>query len=221
MRWPGKPGWAAPSTLPDRYAGAVQAVTRIRRWPRRVLLALVVGGLLQLAAICIDGCTDRGPPAGADVAVVLGNHVSAAGEASPRLQRRLDAALALYQDGRVPRIIVSGGQDRGSAPEAEVMKRYLVERGVPADAVIEDRGGINTYATARFVADHMQAGGLRSVVAVSQYYHLTRCKLALRRFGIPLVYGAPAPLALELREPWSWLRELVGWYSYALRSYSR
>lgn len=199
----------------------VPAVMRIWRWSRRVLLALIVLGVLQLAAICVDGCTDRGPPAGADLAVVLGNHVSAAGEASPRLQLRLDAALALYRDGRVAEIVVSGGQDPGSPPEAEVMKRYLVERGVPADVVVEDRGGINTYATARFVADHMQARGQRSVVAVSQYYHLTRCKLALRRFGVPLVYGAPAPLALELREPWSLLREVVGWYRYALRSYSR
>ena len=176
-------------------------------------------GVLQLAAISIDGCTDRGPPDGADLAVVLGNHVTAAGEASPRLQRRLDAALALYRDGRVPRIVVSGGQDRGSPPEAEVMKRYLVERGVPTDAVVEDRGGINTFHTARFVAEYMRAHGLRSAVAVSQYYHLTRCKLALRRFGVPTVYGAPARLALEPREPWSWLREVVGWYSYALREY--
>jgi uncharacterized SAM-binding protein YcdF (DUF218 family) len=180
-------------------------------------LAVPLWGAVHLAAICVDGCTDDG--AAADLAVVLGNHVAADGTPSVRLQLRLDAALALYRDGRVPRIIVSGGQDPGSPPEAAVMKAYLVARGVADADVTEDRGGINTFETARFVADHVQRHGLRSVVAVSQYYHLTRCKLALRRFGVPEVHGAHAPLRLEPREPWSWLREVVGFYAYALRRY--
>ena len=190
---------------------------RVWRWSRRIVLTLLLWALVHLVVICTDGCDDRG--ATADVAVVLGNHVSAAGEPSRRLQLRLDAALALYRDGLVPRIIVSGGQDPGSVPEAEVMKRYLVEHGVPAERVIEDRGGINSFETARFTARYMQEHELRSVVAVSQYYHLSRCKLALRRFGAPQVHGARADLQLELREPWSWLREIVGYYVYAARSY--
>ncbi len=190
---------------------------RLWRWLRRISLALCLWALVHLAAICVDGCTDDDAPA--DLAVVLGNHVDAAGEPSVRLQLRLDAALALYRAGRVPRVIVSGGRDPGSPFEAEVMKRYLVERGVPADAVIEDRGGVNTQATARFTAAYMRAHGLRSAIAVSQYYHVTRSKLALRLAGVPTVYGAHAPLRLEPREPWSWLREVVGYYSYLLRDY--
>ena len=172
---------------------------------------------LHLLAVCVDGCTDRG--GAADLAVVLGNHVSPAGEPSRRLQLRLDAALALHRAGLVPRIVVSGGQDPGSPPEAAVMKRWLVERGVPDGDVIEDHGGRNTFETARFVAAYMRAHELRSVVAVSQYYHLTRTKLALRRFGAPEVAGARAALELEAREPWSLLRELVGYYRYLLREY--
>jgi uncharacterized SAM-binding protein YcdF (DUF218 family) len=192
-------------------------VQRLRRWSRIVSTTLCLWALVHLAAICVDGCTDDGAPA--DLAVVLGNHVDAVGEPSLRLQLRLDAALALYRGGLVPRVIVSGGRDPGSPFEAEVMKRYLVERGVPADAVIEDRGGVNTQATARFTAAYMREHDLRSVVAVSQYFHITRCKLALRRSGVATVYGAHAPVRLELREPWSWLREVVGYYSYLLRDY--
>ena len=188
-----------------------------RTWLRRAALTLGLWAGLHLGAVATDGCSDRGAPA--DLAVVLGNHVSAAGEPSRRLELRLDAALALHRAGLVPQIVVSGGQDPGSPPEPEVMKRYLVEHGVPAAAVIEDRGGINTYETARFVAAHMRARGLRSVVAVSQYYHLTRTKLALRRFGVADVHGAHAPIELELREPWSLLRELAGYYRYLVRRY--
>ncbi len=199
---------------PGCYA---RPVRRVPRWLRRVALAVLAWGALHLAVICVDGCSDDG--ARADLAVVLGNHVGPDGAPSLRLQLRLDAALALHRGGLVPQIVVSGGQDPGSPPEAEVMKAYLVARGVPAAAVIEDRGGINTFETARFVARYMQVHGLRSVVAVSQYYHLTRCKLALRRFGVVEVHGAAAALHLEPREPWSWLREVVGFYAYALRRY--
>lgn len=172
---------------------------------------------LHLTALCVDGCSDRGEAA--DLAVVLGNHVSPAGEPSRRLELRLDAALALHRAGLVPRIVVSGGQDPGSPHEAAVMKRWLVDRGVPEADVIEDRGGINTFETARFVAAYVRAHDLRSVVAVSQYYHLTRTKLALRRFGVPGVSGCAAAIELETREPWSLLRELVGYYRYLLRGY--
>lgn len=193
------------------------ALTRPLRWLRRLALLLATWALVHLAAICVDGCSDEDAPA--DLAVVLGNHVSADGTLSGRLRRRLDRALALYREGKVPTILVSGGRDPGSPFEAEAMKRYLVEQGVPADAVVEDRGGQNTFLTARFTADYMQQHGLRSVIAVSQYYHISRSKLALRRFGVPEVRGAHAAMELEPREPWSLLRELVGYYAYLLKDY--
>jgi uncharacterized SAM-binding protein YcdF (DUF218 family) len=169
-------------------------------------------------AIGVDGCSDDDGPA--DLAVVLGNHVAADGTLSGRLQRRLERALELYRQGRVPTIVVSGGRDPGSPFEAEAMKRYLVAHGVPAAAVVEDRGGQNTYLTARFIAAYMQQHGLRSVIAVSQYYHISRSKLALRRFGVAEVRGAHAAMVLEAREPWSLLRELVGYYTYLFKDYS-
>jgi uncharacterized SAM-binding protein YcdF (DUF218 family) len=193
------------------------AQSRVLRRLRLAVLVLAAWALVHLAAICVDGCDDDDEPA--DLAVVLGNHVAADGTVSGRLCRRLDRALELYQHGKVPTIVVSGGRDPGSPFEAEAMKRYLVERGVPAGAIVEDRGGENTYLTARFTADYMQRHGLRSVIAVSQYYHVTRTKLALRRFGAPEVRGAHAAMVLEAREPWSLLREVVGYYAYLFKDY--
>lgn len=188
------------------------------RWRRavgRAALGAALAGALHLTAAIVDGLSDEGGPA--DAAVVLGNHVHEDGTPSRRLARRLDRALALYQAGEVPTIIVSGGQTPGYPHEAGVMKDYLVARGVPASAVVEDRGGVNTFETARFVAAYARAQGLGSVVAVTHYYHLSRTKLALRRFGVPGVIGAHAKVALEAREPWSWLREVVGYYVYLVR----
>ena len=192
-------------------------MSRVLRRLRPAALVLAAWALVHLAAICVDGCDDDDAPA--DLAVVLGNHVAADGTISGRLGRRLDRALELYRQGKVPTIVVSGGRDPGSPFEAEAMKRYLVERGVPAAAIVEDRGGENTYRTARFTAEYMQQHGLRSVIVVSQYYHISRSKLALRRFGAPEVRGAHAAMVLEAREPWSLLREIVGYYAYLLKNY--
>lgn len=172
---------------------------------------------LHLAAISIDGCTEDAVDA--DIAVVLGNAVSADGVPAPRLVRRLERALELWRAGRVARVIVSGGQDPGSPHEADVMQSWLVERGVPAGVIVVDHGGVNTHATARFTRDYMHAHGLRSVIAVSQFYHLSRCKLALRRFGVPEAHAVHAAIELEIRDPWSMLRELVGYYAYLLKDY--
>lgn len=191
---------------------------RTRRWPRRLAALLALWALVHLAAICVDGCTDEGAPA--DVIVVLGNHVAPDGTPSRRLALRLDRGLAAWRAGLAPDIIVSGGQDPGSPHEAEVMKRYLVDRGVPEDHVVEDRSGVNTHATARFTAAWLRARGGSSAIAVSQYYHVSRARLALRRFGVEAT-GAHAELAIEAREPWSLLRELVGYYSYLFKDYDR
>ncbi|MCY1006843.1 YdcF family protein [Nannocystis pusilla] len=189
---------------------------QVRKYILRLLALLCVWGLVHLVIVAVDGCTDEARPA--DVAVVLGNHVSPAGEPSRRLQLRLDRAAALYAAGLAPRIIVSGGRDPGSPHEADVMRDYLVARGVPAERIAVDRGGVNTHATARFVAADLRARGERSAIAVSQYYHVTRTKLALRRFGVEAT-GAHADLELELREPWSLLREVVGFYAYLFKDY--
>lgn len=189
---------------------------QVRKYILRLLALLCVWGLVHLVIVAVDGCTDEDRPA--DVAVVLGNHVSPAGEPSRRLQLRLDRAAALYAAGLAPRLIVSGGRDPGSPHEADVMRDYLVARGVPAERIAVDRGGVNTHATARFVAADLRARGERSAIAVSQYYHVTRTKLALRRFGVEAT-GAHADLELELREPWSLLREVVGFYAYLFKDY--
>lgn len=192
-------------------------LVRARRLAARTAALLALWALVHLLVVCVDGCTDDDLPA--DVAVVLGNHVSPDGVASRRLALRLDRAVTLYRAGLTRTIIVSGGQDPGSPTEPAVMKRYLVDHGIPADAVVEDPSGINTHATAKFVAAYLRARGLRSAIAVSQYYHITRAKLALRRFGVDAT-GAHAPLELETREPWSLLRELVGFYTYLFKDYT-
>ena len=190
-----------------------------RRCRRRCLLALAASLaawlLVHLVWIVGDGLVDEGRTA--DVAVVLGNRVEPSGEPSPWLRARLDRGLSLYRAGRVQAVIVSGGLGVEGHEEATVMKRYLVERGVPRARVLEDRDGYSTFRTANTVGRLMRARGDRSAFVVSQYYHVARSKLALRRAGVCEVYGARARLELGPRDLWSVGRELVALPLYYLR----
>ena len=46
-------------------------------------------------------------------------------------------------------LFVSGGVDAAGADEAAVMRDYLISRGVPADRIVADSAGVDTWATAR------------------------------------------------------------------------
>jgi uncharacterized SAM-binding protein YcdF (DUF218 family) len=184
--------------------------------PRRVkvlaaLLLALVGG--QMALIAMDGVGDELGPA--DLAVVLGTKVGDDGRVSDRLAARLDRGAELYHRGVVPRIVVSGGRGRSGFEEADVMRGYLVAAGVPADRVVADRSGVDTWASARFVADFARRTGARRVLVVSQFFHVPRARLALRRQGLG-VGGAHADYH-EPRDAWGLAREVPAWWLYLLR----
>jgi len=185
-----------------------------RRWLRAAIRAVLAGaGAYLLAALLLCAAGLRDDVRTADVAVVLGNQVFPDGTPSPRLAGRLDEGVALYRRGAARNLIVSGGVGREGWDEAAVMKRYLVARGVPAGRVVTDSLGVNTAATARNSAIIMRQRGWTSAIAVSQYFHVPRCRLALRRAGITPVYGAHARYA-EWRDVYSITREVTGYAAY-------
>jgi vancomycin permeability regulator SanA len=182
----------------------------------RTIALLLIAFIFSAAAIVWDGLQDE--IGRADVAIVLGNAVRKNGQPSARLQARLDKAVELYQQGLFPDLIVSGGAGQGGLNEAEVMKKYLVSKGLPEDHIIVDDDGANTYLTAKNAARIMREKGLRSAIVISQYFHLSRAKLALKRFGVATVYTAH-PRFFEMRDFYSIAREVIGYYAYLCRSY--
>jgi vancomycin permeability regulator SanA len=186
-----------------------------RKWWIRIAVRLMLAGIgvyaLAAGAIVVSGLRDDIRPA--DVAVVLGNEVMPDGTPHPRLAARLDAALALYDSGVVKNVIVSGGIGLEGFDESAVMKRYLVGRGIPAARIVADSLGLTTAATARNAAAIMRRNRWSSAVVVSQYFHIPRCRLALRRAGIAPVYSAHARY-FEPRDLYSIAREVVGYPAY-------
>lgn len=172
--------------------------------------------LAGAGAIVLDGLNDA--EGRSDVAVVLGTTVEPGGKPSARLAARLDRAVDLWGEGAFARVIVSGGIGHEGYNEAEVMRRYLVERGVPADDIVLDSNGVDTYHTARFVGAWMKGHGARTVCAITQYFHISRTRLALERFGAGEVRTAHARI-FETRDLYSIPREVLGYCAYTLRRY--
>jgi vancomycin permeability regulator SanA len=170
---------------------------------------------VHVCYMLLDGF--RPPVLPADVAVVLGSKVHPDGMPSSGLQRRLERALDLYRKGAVRAVFVSGGRGSEGFEEADVMRAILIQSGVPASAIIADRAGNNTRLTAIHTRRLMQERGWQSAIAISQYYHVPRAKLALRQEGVPHVSGAAAEYRFAWTDPLSILREFAGFYTYLAR----
>lgn len=178
---------------------------------KRLILALFCCCALAIGALVFAGMDDHIEDA--DLIVVPGNTIAPDGTPSPRLRARLDTALALYTAQRARLIFVSGGIGEEGYDEAQSMAAYLINHGVPANSVIQDRFGVSTQATARNAAQFMVSVQLRRALVATQYFHVPRTKLLLEQNGV-LVVGSVHARFFEWRDLYSTPREVIAYLSY-------
>lgn len=106
-----------------------------------------------------------------DAALVLGCGVYNNEYPSPLLRERLDAAVELFHEGVVNKLIMSGDHGQDNYNEVAVMKQYAIEEGVPSEAIFMDHAGFSTYESVFRARDIFMAD---SVLIVSQEYHVYR-----------------------------------------------
>lgn len=128
------------------------------------------------------GQSDGAGPA--DAIVVMGA-AQYDGTPSPLLQSRLDHVLELWARGYAPLVVVTGGNQPGDRfTEASASKAYLVERGVPEGAILEETIGQSSYESLKGVADLLTQRGLRHVLLVSDPFHSLRIELTADELGL-------------------------------------
>lgn len=188
-----------------------------RTWLKKAIVRGAVAGcalyVVAMATLVVDGLTDSATTS--DVAVVLGNQVTDDGVPSDRLAARLDKAAELYHGDVVPAIIVSGGVGESGFDEALVMGDYLVEQGVPDRAVLIDGAGRTTRETAENTARTMEDQGWSSAIVVTQYFHISRSRMALQQEGVESVTTAHAE-HVEPRDAYSLVREVPAYAKYLI-----
>lgn len=177
---------------------------------KRIFVIIIVWFSLHMACTVVDGLIDRGEPA--DIALIMGTQVNRDGTLSMRLQKRLDCGLELYESGRVKRFIVSGGLGKEGFNEGDKMKEYMLQHAIPDSCIVVDNNGNNSRQSIQNAVLLRSALHFDKVIIVSQYYHLTRCKMLARKLGLNNVSSA-SPMYFELRDIYSLLREFFAYYS--------
>ena len=182
------------------------------RWLIALLVFVAVAAPLLVVSLVVaiywQARADQTRPV--DAIVVMGT-AQFNGRPGPVLRARLDRALEAYRQGVAPLVVVTGGRRPGDEfPEAEAARDYLLERGVPAEAILLENEGGNSWRSLQGVAALLRERGLSEVLLVSDGFHLFRVKLMARDLGLsahataatdsPISPGGLGELGYVLRE---------------------
>lgn len=196
----------------DSGLSMAYGLDKIKRFFRFIINSSIALFFVALVIVVFGLCLS---PEKSDIAVVLGNEVTANGMPSERLRARLDSAINIYNHQMVRYIVVSGGVGESGYDEARVMADYLLSKNIESNKILLDSNGNNTAATAKNVAKLMEIRGFSGVVIVSQYFHLARCYLAFYENGIRHI-SAVYPMYFEKRDVLSIMREVIAIPVYAI-----
>lgn len=136
------------------------------------------------------GLTIPARPRG-DVIVLLGGGVNdrvpdltGSGAPSEGMMPRMVTAIRLQRQLDVP-ILVSGGTVyAGRSAEAPVVRRFLLDLGVPPQKILIEDKSRDTVENARFSRAILQQHRFRQPLLVTSAFHMRRSQEAFRREGI-------------------------------------
>jgi uncharacterized SAM-binding protein YcdF (DUF218 family) len=173
---------------------------------RRVILG-AVGAILLLWLVSVGAVLTwalEDDARKADAIVVMGA-AQYQGKPSPVLRARLDHALALWQRGLAPRMVLTGGAGEGdTVSEAAVSRVYVMNHGVPDSAILLENDGRTSAQSLRAAVDLLHERELGTAIVVSDPFHMLRLEVLGRRYGIdPYTSPAlPGPGAQHLLRRW-------------------
>ena len=107
------------------------------------------------------------------------------GKPSPVLKARLDHAIVLWKDGVAPLIVTTGGNRPGDRyTEASAAASYLIQHGVPEDALKLESQGSSSWESLAAAARFLRKQGITEVVLVSSPYHALRTEEIADEVGL-------------------------------------
>jgi uncharacterized SAM-binding protein YcdF (DUF218 family) len=134
------------------------------------------------------------------------------------LTRRLEHGIRLFQTGAAPMLLLSGG-GTGPVPEAEIMRRMALARGVPETALMVEPRSRDTVENAWETARLLRPRGGCLVFLVSDRAHLPRAALLFRLAGLRVAGWAGVPPPSILWEVDTIVREFVALPSSLARAF--
>jgi len=165
---------------PRKRGEASQAVRTLRSGQRGgiffrlifFIFILVVCAVLYLARVPLLRLAGEfwvvdEPPETSDVIVVLsGDNYDA---------ERATRAASLFKSGMAPRVVATGRALRSYATTTDLMKRDLVEHGVPESAIVPfTHRADDTRDEAAAVSEFVRSHGWKKILLVTSNYHTRR-----------------------------------------------
>lgn len=109
-----------------------------------------------------------------DAALILGNRAYLHGAPNPCLTGRVDKGLMLAKQGVVATLAMTGGRDdEDYRVEGEFMAAYAKEKGYEGP-ILTELHSRSTKENLEFSAPILRAANIKSVIIVSEPYHLWR-----------------------------------------------
>jgi len=165
---------------------------RLWKWCK-VVLALGLTGSLAVVAV-ITWTDDAAEEAGegrlydeaaevpqSQVGLVLGCAKYFQGRPNLYFKARIEAAVDLWEEGKVACFIVSGDNHKHGYNEPEDMKAAMVEAGVPAEKIVCDYAGFRTLDS---IVRAKDVFGAEEIVLVSQKFHNERAAYIAESIGL-------------------------------------
>lgn len=137
------------------------------------------------------------------VALVFGTSDKIGDRENLYFTHRIDAAVELWEAGKVECLLVSGDNREKYYNEPDKMREALIKRGVPKEKIVRDFAGLRTLDSVVRAKEVFRAP---SVILVSQKFHNERAAYIARARGLEFAgYNAKdvtanAGLRTRLRE---------------------
>jgi uncharacterized SAM-binding protein YcdF (DUF218 family) len=148
--------------------------------------------------------------------LVFGAAVHSGDDPGPGIMRRTATAARLMREGKVQRLIFSGGRgEESSQSEAAVMRRVAMRAGVDPDLILLEEESTSTWENLVYARPLVEDCG--SIVGISDRYHLARIQYfaKIQGWGNLPAYPADNPPndAFIIR---SVIREILAMFYYML-----
>lgn len=155
----------------------------------RLVAFVVLIALLFVATVAVRiWWTARGDDRRPSDAIVVLGASQLDGTPSSIFRNRLNHARALYERGVAPRIVTTGGnQPDDRYTEGEAGRDWLIDEGVPADAVVAVGEGSDTVTSLEAAGIVFVEQGWSTAVIVTDPWHSFRSRAIARDVGMDAV----------------------------------
>lgn len=163
-------------------------LSRLSPWIRKTMILVVslcIGLFVLVEGILIYQSYQSNPNR-SDYVIVLGAKVNGT-TPSRSLRYRLEATVDYYNLHPTCSIVVSGGQGAGEeVSEASIMKKYLLDNGVPETQIIVEDKSTSTYENLTFSKEKIEAQTKKAytVTIITNGFHTYRALYIASAMGL-------------------------------------